>query len=144
MILTFVAYIFVHQNDNKVVAPTTTPVSTPPESIPTTTPVTTPVTTGTGLKDGTYTGSTEDAFYGFIQVQAVIQQGKITDVKFLQFPNDRSTSIEINTQAMPLLKQEAIRAQSSNVSIVSGATDSSMAFVQSLKTALTQAQQSAV
>ena len=95
-------------------------------------------TTGT-YKDGTYTGSAADAFYGTIQVQATIQNGKITDVQFLQYPNDRDDSIQINQMAMPQLKQEAIQAQSANVDIVSGATDSSQAFMQSLGSALSQA-----
>lgn len=90
-------------------------------------------------KNGTYTGSIADAFYGNIQVQAVISGGKITDVIFLQSPNDRGTSIAINSQAMPLLKQEAIQAQSAQVSGVSGASASSGAFVQSLGDALQQA-----
>jgi uncharacterized protein with FMN-binding domain len=90
-------------------------------------------------KDGKYTGSVADAYYGNIQVQVVISGGKISDVIFLQYPNDRGTSIEINSQAMPLLKQEAIQAQSANVSGVSGATDSSNAFIQSLGSALQQA-----
>ena len=90
-------------------------------------------------KDGTYTGSVADAFYGNIQVQAVVSGGKITDVIFLQYPNDRSTSIAINTQAMPYLKQEAIAAQSANVAAVSGASDTSAAFQQSLQAALSQA-----
>jgi uncharacterized protein with FMN-binding domain len=42
----------------------------------------------------------------------------------------------INKEAMPYLKQEAIAAQSTNVDIVSGATDSSMAFQESLGSAL--------
>lgn len=90
-------------------------------------------------KDGTYTGSVADAFYGNIQVQAVIKGGKITDVKFLQYPNDRPNSVAINQQAMPYLRQEAIQAQSANVDGVSGATDTSQAFVQSLSAALQQA-----
>jgi uncharacterized protein with FMN-binding domain len=40
---------------------------------------------------------------------------------------------------MPLLKQEAIQAQSATADIVSHATDSSMAFQQSLASALSQA-----
>ena len=90
-------------------------------------------------KDGSYTGSAADAFYGNIQVQVTISGGKITDVQFLQYPSDRSTSIAINSQAMPYLKQEAIQAQSANVDIVSGATDSSQAFQESLQSALAQA-----
>ncbi|SRR6266568_1069328 len=90
-------------------------------------------------KDGTYTGSLADAFYGTIQVKAVVQNGKLADVQFLQSPNDRDESIQINQQAMPILKQEAIQAQNANVDIVSGATDSSRAFIESLASALTQA-----
>lgn len=117
-------------------SPTATPVATgstpPPTSVPTATPQ-------GKYKDGSYTGDVADAFYGNIQVQAVITGGKITDVTFLQYPNDRSTSVFINSQAMPLLKQEAIQAQSANVSGVSGATASSGAFVQSLQSALQKA-----
>jgi uncharacterized protein with FMN-binding domain len=90
-------------------------------------------------KDGVYTGGVADAFYGNIQVQATIQGSKITDVIFLQYPNDRNRSISINTQAMPYLRKEAITAQSANVDIVSGATATSQAFIQSLGSALTQA-----
>lgn len=90
-------------------------------------------------KNGTYTGSVADAFYGNVQVRVSISGGKLTDVQFLQYPNDRSTSIAINTQAMPYLKQEALQAQSANVQGVSGASDTSAAFQQSLASALAQA-----
>ena len=108
---------------------------------PTPIPVTpTPVPTQAGqYKNGTYTGSVQDAFYGNVQVQAVISGGQITDVIFLQYPNDNNTSRNINSQAMPLLKQEAIQAQSANVSGVSGASATSPAFKQSLADALSQA-----
>lgn len=90
-------------------------------------------------KNGTYTGNVADAFYGNIQVQVTISKGQISDIQFLQYPNDRGNSIYINQQAMPLLKQEAIQVQSANVGGVSGATASSQAFVQSLRSALSQA-----
>lgn len=91
-------------------------------------------------KDGTYTGSIADAYYGNVQVQATIQGGKITDVQFLDYPQDRQTSQEINAQAMPYLKTEAIQVQSANVDIISGATQTSRAFKESLLSALNQAQ----
>src|SRR5438034_11501874 len=90
-------------------------------------------------RDGTYTGSTEDAYYGNIQVQVTIANGKISDVQFLQYPNDNNTSRFINEQAMPFLKSEAIQAQSAQVDIISGASDSSAAFIKSLGNALGQA-----
>ena len=126
--------------DQPTITPTLAPTtaSTGPTPVPTSIPV--PIATPKGqYKDGSYTGDVADAFYGNIQVQVVISGGKITDVIFLQSPNDRSTSIEINSQAMPLLKQEAIQVQSANVSGVSGATASSGAFIQSLQSALNKA-----
>jgi uncharacterized protein with FMN-binding domain len=96
------------------------------------------LTTGR-YKNGEYAGAAADAYYGIIQVKAIISNGQISDVQFLQYPNDRRTSIMINTQAMPMLRSEAIAAQSANVDIISGATDSSQAFVESLGSALAQA-----
>jgi uncharacterized protein with FMN-binding domain len=95
----------------------------------------------TGIyNDGTYTGSSENAYYGNVQVQVAITNGMISDVQFLDYPQDRNTSRRINSQAMPLLKKEAISVQSANVNRVSGASDTSAAFKQSLASALTQAQ----
>jgi uncharacterized protein with FMN-binding domain len=90
-------------------------------------------------KDGKFIGNVADAYYGYVQVQVNITGGKISDVIFLQYPNDRRTSIEINSQAMPYLKQEAISAQSAKVNYVSGATQTSRAFKESLSGALQQA-----
>jgi uncharacterized protein with FMN-binding domain len=57
----------------------------------------------------------------------------------LEYPNDRRTSERINSQAMPYLIQEAIQSQNYQVDIISGATQTSKAFIESLKTALSQA-----
>lgn len=137
--MAFVVYVFqAHedQNEAKVTAPSS--LNTP--STPTTTqPAASTQKTTAQYKDGTYTGSAADAFYGPIQVRVTVSGGKITDVTFLQYPNDRGTSVRINEQAMPMLKQEAIQAQSASVDGVSGATDTSQAFIESLGSALNQA-----
>lgn len=90
-------------------------------------------------KDGSYTGPVEDAFYGNVQVQVSIANGKISSVQFLQHPSDNLHSVAVNDVAMPNLQQEAIQAQSASVDIVSGATATSQAFIQSLQAALNQA-----
>ena len=107
-----------------------------PATIPTPTPV--PKPKG-AYKDGTYVGFSADAYYGYIKVKAIIKDGELSDVIFLDHPQDRRTSISINNYAMPALKTEAIKAQNANVSTVSGATDSSIAFRESLASALAQA-----
>lgn len=117
-------------------APTTNPST--PAPAPTPTPSPAPKPKGQ-YNDGSYTGSVADAYYGNVEVRATISGGRLTAVDFLQYPSDRRTSQYINAQAMPLLKTEAIQAQSANVSGVSGATDTSQAFRQSLGNALSQA-----
>lgn len=96
--------------------------------------------TSSMYKDGEYTGEAGDAFYGNVQVKAIISGGKLSDIQILQYPNDHERSIEINQRALPILRQEAIQAQNAQVDIVSRATDSSNAFIQSLTSALQQAQ----
>jgi uncharacterized protein with FMN-binding domain len=95
-------------------------------------------TSGT-YADGSYIGSAVDAYYGTVQVKATIQNGQLADVTFLQYPNNRSNSVYINGQAMPMLTQEALAVQSAQVNGVSGATFTSQAFEQSLRSALAQA-----
>ncbi len=90
-------------------------------------------------KDGTYTGSVADAYYGPVEVQATIKGGALNNVSFLLFPNGHQTSVYINEQVMPMLTQEAISAQSANVNGISGATFTSQAFQQSLAVALRKA-----
>ncbi|TPM89925.1 FMN-binding protein [Mesorhizobium sp. B2-1-5] len=92
-----------------------------------------------GYADGVYTGPTADAYYGIIQIQALVQGGQLTALKVLKYPSDRRTSVSINRQALPMLRDEAISAQSANVDIISGATLTSRAFIQSLRGALKKA-----
>jgi uncharacterized protein with FMN-binding domain len=92
-----------------------------------------------GYVDGVYTGPAADAYYGLVQLQAVIENGRLSAIKILQYPSDRRTSVYINRQALPLLRDEAVAAQSAKVDIVSGATLTSRAFIRSLGGALKQA-----
>ena len=129
VIATFIAYSAYYRISGKVPNPFLSQASS----------TTSGSTSNVVYKDGTYTGDATDAYYGIIQVQAVIKGGKIADVLFLQYPNDRQHSIAVSQYAMPLLRTEAIQAQNANVDVVSGATQSSGAFVQSLQTALNRA-----
>ncbi len=137
----FVLYSFVYHSNTVALVPTTPTRPSGPTSASTTgaTPTTGSTAPGTLYKDGSYTGSVADAQWGNIQVKAIIQNGKLTDVQFLQYPNDRNRSIDINNYADPQLASEAIQAQSAQVDVISGATDSSEAFIQSLSDALSQA-----
>jgi uncharacterized protein with FMN-binding domain len=145
VIASYAAYAWhARHDDNRVASAVSTSSTTPtPTPSPVTSVSSTPTPTAAAVtgkyKDGAYTGKTRDAFYGNIQVKVTVSGGRISDVVFLQYPNDRRDSIEINRQAMPILKQEAIQAQSADVDGVSGATDTSQAFIESLSSALTSA-----
>jgi uncharacterized protein with FMN-binding domain len=89
--------------------------------------------------DGVYTGRSADAYYGNVQVQVTIKTGQIAAVQFLDYPHDQENSRNINSAAMPTLKSEALAAQSAQIDTVSGATETSQAFIESLKSALSQA-----
>jgi uncharacterized protein with FMN-binding domain len=119
-----------------IVVPTSTAVPPTAVILPT-------ATSNQGLyKDGTYQGPQVDVFYGIVEVRVNVQNGKIADVAFLQYPNDRRTSVRINNIAMPYLQQEALQAQSARINIISGATLTSEGFMMSLDAALKSAQNS--
>lgn len=118
------------------VSDTPPPQPTPtPSPAPSQTPSPTPAQSGL-YRDGTYQGVSANAYYGNIQVAGVVRNGKLSDVQILDYPSDRGHSIMINNYALPTLISEAVSAQSAQVDIVSGATDTSMAFRESLASAL--------
>ncbi len=135
VIFTFGFYVIYQRQIEPVKIPIA-PLQTEVVPIAVPTPIPVVMITKRKYKDGTYTGSVADAYYGNVQVQAVIKGGKLVDVIFLEYPQDRETSININSQALPILKEEAIQAQSAKVDSVSGASATSPAFVESLKAAL--------
>jgi uncharacterized protein with FMN-binding domain len=137
VVLTFIAYFFHEKLTSQASASANTG-----NTNTAVTPSTNQTTAGTSLgtyKNGTFTGPAVNAYYGLVQVQVVIQGGKIANVQFLQYPNDRRTSQQINAQVMPWLQQEAIQAQSAKVDLISGATLTSEGFASSLQTALQSA-----
>lgn len=87
---------------------------------------------------GQLTGQTIRTPYGPVQVQVVFQTGKIVDVVALQMPSDQPRSAMIAQYAAPQLRSEVLAAQSAQVDTISGATYTSMAYLQSLQSALDQ------
>ena len=90
--------------------------------------------------------------WGYVQVTLVVKKitttvGKkktvartITAVNVPVYPNHTNRSVFINQQALPMLEQEALSAQfTGGVNMISGASDTSDAFVQSLQAALLSA-----
>lgn len=134
LVIAIVAYVIYQHTTGQANAPVV-------ENKNNTAPTSASSTPTTALyKDGTYTGDVADAYYGSLQVQAVITGGQITDVQFLKYPDTAGHTLELSQQVMPTLKSEAITAQSANVNIISGATQDTQAFQKSLASALALAQ----
>ncbi|WP_410602837.1 FMN-binding protein [Amycolatopsis sp. lyj-90] len=80
----------------------------------------------------TVDGSVESNRYGTVQVQLVISaEDKIADVRLLRRPTSGR-----GVDAIPVLQQETLTAQSADIDTVSGATSTSESYVKSLQAAL--------
>jgi uncharacterized protein with FMN-binding domain len=91
---------------------------------------------------GPCTGKTVDGpavmtRWGTVQVEAVMSaDGRICDVGAIRSPGGHTRSIRINEQALPILHDEVMKAQSARIAGVSGATVTSEGYVESLQAIL--------
>ena len=91
------------------------------------------------LKNGTVTGPVVTTRFGPVQVEVTIAGGKVTQVTAVELPSDHPRSEAISQYAEPILRSEAVQAQSAQIDLVSGATYTSVAYERSLQAALDQA-----
>jgi uncharacterized protein with FMN-binding domain len=87
----------------------------------------------------TVTGAVAQTRWGPVQIRLTIAGGQITKVGVLQYPNGNSLDIQIANYALPRLIQQTISTQGAHVDMVSGATYTSTGYLQSLQSALDQA-----
>jgi uncharacterized protein with FMN-binding domain len=122
-------------------APTTAAPTTaaPTTAAPTTAAPTTAAPTTAAPTTRTATGTAVNYNYGVLSVAATVSGTKLTDVTIASVDDGGSfRSQSIDQQALPILEQEALQAQSANIQGVSGASYTSAGFEQSLQSALTQ------
>jgi len=118
--------------------PTTTAGSGPPTtgapapSAPTAPPTTSPRSTA---PNGTASGNVTQYPFGVLQVTATVSGGRITNIS-TQVQSRDPRSQQIDDTALPMLRSQALSAQSANIQGVSGATYTSQAFATSLQSAL--------
>ena len=89
-------------------------------------------TTAAGMKDGTYSG-TGWSRHGSVSVSVTVQRGRIVSAPITGVTTRYSQSVIAGLPA------KVVSAQSSRVDLVSGATDSSDAYVSAVNQALAQA-----
>ena len=93
-----------------------------------------PTTTAPAAINGTFTGPSVNVNYGNVQVKITVVNGRITDAVAVKAPtgkNDRYTNM-----AVPVLKQQTLKAQSANIQGVSGASYTSYGWFTSLQGAI--------
>jgi uncharacterized protein with FMN-binding domain len=118
-------FIAVWRFEPNAMGTTTTTTATPPSvSAPST-------SAGSGGTTVTVPGSAQNSEFGTVQVQVTFSGSQITDVQLLQQP-DSGRGID----ALPQLREEALQAQSSHIDTVSGATQTSESYIQSLQAAI--------
>ena len=115
---------------------TTTSTTTTTEAVSTPTPTATSSSSSSSSTPSTSSkkvvqGTAINTDKGTVQVQVTFEGDKISAVSMLQQPNHPQT-----TAAVPVLIEETLKAQSSKIDTVSGATITSDAYVQSLQAAI--------
>ena len=96
-----------------------------------------PGTGGTGER--TVNGPVVGTRFGSVQVEVTLDGTKIVDITALQLPNGDRRTDQISSYVEPILRTEALQAQSANIDGISGATYTSNAYARSLQAALDSA-----
>jgi uncharacterized protein with FMN-binding domain len=109
---------------------TSTPSATAAPSAPSAASAAPAVTTKT------VTGDSVDTAYGPVQVKVTFEGTRITAIDAVQYPTESGRDQEINAQAIPMLRQEALASQSAKIDSISGATYTSEGYIQSLQSAI--------
>lgn len=86
------------------------------------------------LTDGVYLGPVESMRWGDVRVEVTVAEGIIVEAVAVEAPGGRSQSW--SDRSLPQLERAAIEMQNAAVDIVSGATYTSVAYVDSLQAAL--------
>jgi len=78
--------------------------------------------------------------FSVIQVQATVaRDGRLVGVETVALSGDGPHTEALNARAEPILREEALRAGSADVDVVSGATSTSEIWIESLRGAIRRA-----
>lgn len=94
---------------------------------------------GTTGAPGTFTGDSQYTEFGYVTVAITVSGGRITAITAVELPSNEPRSVTLSARAEPVLRQRALKAQSSTIDSVSGATYTSEAYRASLQSAIDHA-----
>jgi uncharacterized protein with FMN-binding domain len=93
------------------------------------------VPTGALAASGSYTGAGSKMKWGTVTVRIAVSGRRITNISST-YPAERPRSAYINKAAVTILRQQALRSQSYKLHNLSGATMTTLAFENSLASAM--------
>jgi uncharacterized protein with FMN-binding domain len=99
------------------------------------TPIALPATAAAAASSKTYAGTLERNKYSDVQVSITVKNKKIIKISVSANPSDQQ-SYQRESTALPILRTEALKAQSYKIHTVSGVTTTSEAFIESLYSAM--------
>jgi len=84
-------------------------------------------------------GSVVNTRFGAVQVEVTLDGSTIVEIAALQMPSGDRRTDQISSYAEPVLRTQALQAQSANIDGISGATYTSSGYARSLQAALDSA-----
>jgi uncharacterized protein with FMN-binding domain len=98
-----------------------------------------PRPTPAGPRTRSATGPALRTPFSVIQVRATLTGRRLTGVETVALSGDGPHTEALNAHAEPILREEALRAGSADIDVVSGATSTSISWIDSLRTAIDMA-----
>src|SRR3954464_13733611 len=77
--------------------------------------------------------------YTRIQVQATVLRGRLIDVRTTLLGGSDNHTNALNARAEPILRKEALRAGNAEIDVVTGATTTSLTWIEALQSAMERA-----
>jgi uncharacterized protein with FMN-binding domain len=77
--------------------------------------------------------------YTRIQVQATVLRGRLIDVRTTLLGGSDSHTNALNARAEPILRKEALRAGNAEIDVVTGATTTSLTWIEAVQSAMERA-----
>ena len=77
--------------------------------------------------------------YSRIQVEATVYRGRLIDVRTTLLGGNDTHTNALNARAEPILREEALRAGNAEIDLVTGATTTSLTWIEALQSAMERA-----
>ena len=84
----------------------------------------------------TFTGTREQNPYGAVQLEITVSGSRMVEIRAIEMPDSESRSDQLSDQVSVQLREEALQEQGYDLDTVSGATETSVSYRDSLRAAI--------